>query len=53
MEKSQTGTVTGGSKLENYGEKHMTIPEAKRTARTIEWRQRRDPTFFASKVGAV
>ena len=39
--------------LKNYGEKHMTIPEAKRTARTIEWRQRRDPTFFASKVGAA
>ena len=25
--------------LKNYGEKHMTIPEAKRTARIIEWRQ--------------
>ena len=23
--------------LKNYGEKHMTIPEAKRTARIIEW----------------
>ena len=25
--------------LKNYEEKHMTIPEAKRTARIIEWRQ--------------
>lgn len=25
--------------LKNYGEKHMTIPGAKRTARIIEWRQ--------------
>lgn len=53
MEKSQTGTVTGGSKLEKLWREDMTIPEAKRTARTIEWRQRRDPTFFASKVGAA
>ena len=25
--------------LKNYGEKHMTIPEAKRITRIIEWRQ--------------
>ncbi len=27
------------SKLENYGEKHMTIPEAKRITRMNEWKQ--------------
>ena len=36
--------------LKNYGEKHMTIPEAKRTARIIEWRQlispQKNPALF-------
>ena len=36
VEKLESGKQVN---LKNYGEKHMTIPEAKRTARTIEWRQ--------------
>ena len=36
LEKLESGKQVN---LKNYGEKHMTIPEAKRTARIIEWRQ--------------
>ena len=36
LEKLESGKQVN---LKNYGEKHMPIPEAKRTARIIEWRQ--------------